>query len=125
MQLQLGMSARNCATRLVLRAELQRNDVAQEGHKLVGGMAGSGLTQDPSVFGVERDVERERAMPMALEVVALGPPSAKRRHRVQAIEGLNRGLLIDTEHHGVMRRIDIEPDHIGGLAHDVWSSEAM
>ena len=32
------------------------------------------LTQDLAAFGVERSVERERAMPIVLEAVALGPP---------------------------------------------------
>src|SRR6202023_3088002 len=59
-------------------------------------------------------------MPIVLEAVALSSPGAKRQHRVEAIEGLTRGLLIDTEHRGVLRRIDVEPDHIGGLALEVW-----
>src|SRR5208283_3337954 len=104
---------------------LQRNNLAQEGHKLLGGMASSGLAEDLAVFGVERGVERERAMPIVLEAVALGPPGAERQHRVEAIEGLNRGLLIDTEHRGVLRRIDVEPDHIGGLALEVWIVRGM
>src|SRR6202045_5019068 len=82
-------------------------------------MVRSGLTQDLAAFGVERSVERERAMPIVLKAVALGPPGAKRQYRVEAIEGLNRGLLIDTEHRSVLRRIDVEPDHIGGLALEV------
>ena len=80
---------------------------------------GSGLTQDLAAFGVERGIERERAMPIVLEAVAFGPPRAKRQHRVEAIKGLNRGLLIDTEHRSVLRRIDVESDHIGGLALEV------
>src|SRR5271155_6099589 len=79
-------------------------------------MVGSGLTQDLAAFGVECSIERERAMPIVLKAVALGPPGAKRQYRVEAIEGLNRGLLIDTEHRGVLRWIDVEPDHISGLA---------
>ncbi len=59
-------------------------------------------------------------MPIVLKAVALSSPRAKRQHRVEAIEGLNRGLLIDTEHRGMLRRIDVEPDHIGGLALEVW-----
>ena len=98
---------------------LQRNNLAQESHKLFGGMVGRGLTQDLAAFGVERSIERERAMPIVLKAVALSSPRAKRQHRVKAIEGLNRGLLIDTEHCGVLRRVDVEPDHIGGLALEV------
>src|SRR5580704_7343012 len=32
-------------------AGLQRNNLAQESHKLLGGMVGSGLTQDLAAFG--------------------------------------------------------------------------
>src|SRR5882672_893884 len=92
---------------------LQRNNLAQEGHKLLSGMAGSGLTENLAAGGVERGVERERTMPIVLEAVALGPPRAKRQHRVEAIEGLDRGLLVNTEHRGMLRRIDVESDHIG------------
>src|ERR1700720_122165 len=92
---------------------LQRNNLAQESHKLLGGMMGRGLTQDLAAFGVERGIERERAMPIVLEAVALRAPGAKRQYRVEAIKGLNRVLLIDTEHRSVPRRIDVEPDHIG------------
>src|ERR1700693_2754593 len=67
---------------------LQRNNLAQEGHKLLGGMASSGLTQNLAAGGVDRGVERERAMPIVLEAVALDPPRAKRQHRVEAIESL-------------------------------------
>jgi hypothetical protein len=52
--------------------------------------------------------------------VTFGPPGAKRQHRVEAIEGLDRGLLIDTEHRGMLRRIEVEPDHLRGLALEVW-----
>src|SRR5579862_1182679 len=82
-------------------------------------MAGSGLTQNLAAAGVERGVERERPMPIVLEAVALGPPGAKRQHRVEAIERLDRGLLIDTEHCGMLRWIDVEPYDIGGLALEV------
>src|SRR3984893_10134266 len=60
---------------------LQRNNLAQESHKLFGGMVRRGLTQDLAAFGVERSIERERAMPIVLKAVALGAPGAKRPQR--------------------------------------------
>ena len=59
---------------------LQRNNLAQKSHKLLGGMVGSGLTQDLATFGVERGVARKRAMPIVLEAVALSSPRAQRQH---------------------------------------------
>src|SRR3984893_18210346 len=104
MQVQLGMSGQELCDPLGLMGRevvgddvdlatpgLQRNNLAQESHKLFSGMVGRGLTQDLAAFGVERSIERERAMPIVLKAVALGSPGAKRQHRVEAIEGLNRG----------------------------------
>src|SRR5580700_1510484 len=127
MQVQLGMIGQELRDPLGLMGRevvgddvdlatlgLQRNNLAQEGHKLFSGMAGSGLTENLAAGGVERGVERERTMPIVLEAVALGPPRAKRQHRVEAIEGLDRCLLVDAEYRGMLWRIDVEPDHIGG-----------
>ena len=58
-------------------------------------------------------------MAIVLEAVAFGPPRAQRQHRGEAIERLNGGLLVDTENRSVLRRIDVKPDHIGGLAFEV------
>src|SRR5260370_42631974 len=100
---------------------LQRNNLAHEGHKLLSGMSGSGLTQNLAAGGVERGIERERTVPIVLEAVALGPPRAKRQHRVEAIEGLDRGLLIDTEHRSMLRR---HPAERGGYF-EVWEHGAF
>ena len=128
MQVQLGMLGQELCDPLgLMRREVvgdnvdlaafgfQRHDLAEKGHKLLGGMVGGGLTQDFAAFGVQRSVERERTMPKVLEAVALGSPRAERQHGVEAIERLDSGLLIDTEHRGVLRRINVQPDHVGGL----------
>src|SRR6267143_1782140 len=101
MQVQLGMIGQELCDPLgLMRREvvgddvdlatpgLQRNNLAQESHKLLGGMVGSGLTQDLAAFGVERGVQRERAMPIVLEAVALSSPRAKRQRRVEEPSGL-------------------------------------
>jgi hypothetical protein len=47
--------------------------------------------------------------------VAFGTPRRQRQDRIEPIEGLNRRFLVDAEHHGVLRRIEVQADHIGGL----------
>jgi len=104
MQVQLGMLGQElCDPPGLMRREVvgdnvdlpafgfQRNDLVEKGYKLLGGMVGDGLPQDLAAFGLQRSVERERAMPIVLEAVALGSPRAQRQHRVFAIERLDGG----------------------------------
>src|SRR5258708_10904994 len=108
MQVQLGMFGQELCDPLGLMGRevvgddvdlatpgLQRNNLAQESHKLLGGMAGSGLTKDPAPSGVERGGERERAMPIVLKAPALRSPPAKPRAPVEAGPGFNLGLFLD------------------------------
>lgn len=37
-------------------------------------------------------------MPMVLETVPLGSPGAQWEYRIQAVQGLDRGFLIDAKH---------------------------
>jgi len=63
----------------------------------------------------ERGVERERAVSVILEPVALSTARRQRQHPVESVECLDRRLLIDTQHDGVLRRVEIEPDDVGSL----------
>ena len=53
---------------------LQRSSWPKKATNSSAEIAGGGLTQDLAAFGVERSVERERAVPIVLEAVALGGP---------------------------------------------------
>ena len=55
-----------------------RNQLLQEGDKLLAGMAADGLAQNFTGLGVEGGVERKRSMPDVLETVPLGPPGPSR-----------------------------------------------
>jgi len=39
----------------------------------------------------------------------------QRQHRIRTIERLNCGLFIDGKHGRVIRRIEVEPNHVGGF----------
>ena len=64
---------------------------------------------------VQRRIERQRPVSVGLEAVPFGASGRQRQDRGQPIEGLNRRLFVDAEHHGVLRRIEIQADHVGGF----------
>ena len=94
---------------------LTGDDVAEELDKGGTGVARHGLAEHLAGLGIERGEQRQHAMAVVLEPVPFGAPRRQRQHRDQAIEGLNRRFLVHGEHRGVLRRIEIQPDHIGGF----------
>ena len=51
-------------------------------------------------------------MPSVVVRAPFGLPGLHRQQRGGAVEGLNLGLLVDAQHHGVLGRIDIQPDDV-------------
>ncbi len=84
--------------------------------KSCAGVPGRGLSVNLSRLGVERCVQRQRAVPEIFKAVALGASRAQRQHRVEAIQRLNGALFIHTKHRRVLRRMEIEADDVSGFA---------
>jgi hypothetical protein len=97
---------------------LRGDDVAEEFDKCRAGMSGHGLTEEFAGLRIERGEQRERAVAVVLKAVPLGP-TGRQRHGIEAVERLNRRFLIDGEHRRVIRRIDVQPDHVRGLRLEV------
>ena len=74
---------------------------------------------DGAVEHVERGEQRGGAV--ALVVVGHGaePALLHRQARLGAVERLDLALLVDRQHDGVRRRIDIEPDHVAQLVDEL------
>ena len=87
----------------------------QEGHKLLAGVASGGLAMNLAGLSVERGVERESAVADVLETVPLRPAGRQGQNRIFAVQRLDSRFLVHAKHHGMLRGIEIEPDHIGGL----------
>jgi hypothetical protein len=51
--------------------------------------------------------------------VPSGPARRQGRHRIEPIEGLNRRFLISRKDHRVLRRLQVQPEHIGRLLVEV------
>src|ERR1700751_3224992 len=85
-------------------AGLVDHDVSEEGDKLRRGVPRSGASQHLSGLGVKGGIERERTVTVILKAVSLGPPGGERQDRIEPVERLDRGLLVDTKDGRVLRR---------------------
>jgi hypothetical protein len=70
---------------------------------------------DPPGGGVQRRVQGERSVPVVFKTIALSATRREPQHRVEPIQRLNGGLLIDTKHSRMLGRIQVEPDNVGGF----------
>jgi hypothetical protein len=66
-------------------------------------------------FGVERGVERKRAMTVVLKTVSLGPSGRERQDWIEAVQGLDSALFINAKDCGIDRRLQIQADDVGSL----------
>jgi hypothetical protein len=51
---------------------------------------------------------------------ALGRLEPHRQQRRGAVQGLDLGLLVDADHHGVGGRVQVEPDYVADLGLQLW-----
>src|SRR5215213_6215809 len=79
-------------------------------------VAGHRLADDLARLRVEGRVEREGPMPEVLKAVPFRAARRERQDRIQSVQRLNGRLLVDRDDHRVLRRIQVEADHIGGLS---------
>ncbi len=91
------------------------HDIGEKRNKLGRSVPCGGLAQHLTGLGIEGGVQRERAVAEILKSVTLCAPRRQWQHRIESVQRLNCRLFIDTEHHGVLRRIQVQPDDIGSL----------
>ena len=96
------------------------HDVGQECDELCRRMAFSRLPDHFARLGVKRGVQGQRPMTEVLKPVSFDAPRRKRQHRILAVKCLDGGLLIHADHRRVLRRIQIQPDHLSGLGLELW-----
>lgn len=76
-------------------------------------------TNHRAVEDVECGEQRRGAVPLVIVSHGSEPALLQRQTRLGAIEGLNLALLVDRQHDGVGRRIDIQPDNVAQLGDEV------
>lgn len=70
-------------------------------------------------YDVERDVQARRAMALVIMGSPLNLPRPKLQHWLSTIQRLDLSLLVNRQHHGVVRRTQEEPNHINDFLGEV------
>ena len=90
-------------------------DVVEELSELDGPVAAVRLGDHGSGLEVERCKQRRGAMPPIVVRSPFGLAGLHRQQGRRAVEGLNLGLLVDAQHHGMVGRVDVEADDVADL----------
>jgi hypothetical protein len=64
-------------------------------------VSGNSLSLHYSRLGVKRSIETKRAVPVVLKTVPFGTTWRERKHRIETIQSLNRGLFINAKDDGM------------------------
>src|SRR5438046_10494303 len=103
----------------LLPRRAQGYDFIQESKEITTAVPGRGFSVHPAGFGVQRGIERKRAMAVVLEPMRPGASRRRRQHGDEPIPSLDRGLLVDAEDRGVLRRIQVQSENIGRFAFEL------
>jgi len=103
----------------LLPPRLRLDDVAKESKELLTGVSSDRLAEDLTTAGIQGGIERQRAEAVVLEAVPLGPSRRQRQDRIQSIECLDVGLLVQAEDGRVPRRVQVQANDVRGLALEV------
>lgn len=96
-----------------------RLDGVQKSNEFLMTMALHIATDDRAVEDVESGEQYCRAVPFIIVCHGSKPALLQRQARLGAIESLNLAFLVDGQHDGVGRRVDIEPDNVAQLGNEV------
>src|SRR5258706_4652966 len=86
----------------LLSARLTNDEVGQEGHELFAGVARRRHAEDFTAAGIESGVERKSAVAVVLKPMALRPAGREGKNGIEAVQSLDRSLLVDAEHGGML-----------------------
>ncbi len=91
----------------------------EEQHTLARALSGVALAITTPVDQAQRGIQRRGAVPRVVVGLSLGQARLQRQDWARAVERLNVGLFIDAEDHGLVRRIQIQADHVAQLVDEV------
>src|SRR5215207_150215 len=94
---------------------LRGHDVGKKVDELATGMALSRRAQDFSASGIEGSVKRKGAVAVILKAMSLGSARRKGQDRIESVQGLDSSLFVYAKDGGMIRRVQIKADNVGGL----------
>jgi hypothetical protein len=97
-----------------------RLDVVEKSNEFLMAMTLHVAAGDRAVEDVEGGEQRRGAVPLVIVCHGSEPALLQRQAWLGAIEGLNLALLVDRQHDGMGRRINIESDNVAQLGDEVW-----
>lgn len=96
------------------------HDIFQEPHELLTGVTLRRLAHDFASGRVQGCEQAQRSIALVLKAMTLGASRRQWQLPVLAIQRLNGGLLVDTEHDGMFGWLQVQTDDLGRLALKVW-----
>src|SRR5881409_1614167 len=92
-------------------------DLAQELAELDVAMPGIAGAEDRPLERVQGGKQRRCAVALVVMRHRLTTPLLERQTGLRTVQRLDLRLLVDTQDHGFVRRIEVDSDHIGQLLH--------
>ena len=90
-------------------------DLLKKSDEFFGAMPLGDSSHDFARHDVESRIETSCAVALVVVGSALDLPRPEREHRLGSVEGLDLGLLVDREDHGIVRRMQVQADDILNL----------
>jgi hypothetical protein len=94
-------------------------DFREEPEKFLMPMARHAVADNRAVEHAEGRKQGSRAVPLVIVRLRAAAAPPQRQARLRAIESLDLALLVDAQHQGFVRGIQIEPQDVGQLLEEV------
>src|SRR6266705_2443908 len=94
-------------------------DALHKVQKLLMPMSRQAATDDGALQDIERGEQRRRAVTDVVVSLTSRESGAHGQRGLRTVESLDLTLLVNAQHQGLVRRVQVQPDHIAQLPHEV------
>lgn len=95
-------------------------DGVEEADELLMAMALHATADDLAIQHVEGGEQGRRAVALVVVRHGADPAFFQRQSRLRSVESLDLAFLVDRQHDGMGRRIDVKPDDVADLGGEGW-----